>query len=619
MSRPIKRQNYQAGAVCNMATPLPSLSLLDKVNRSEIDTVKIVNNWCSLVEQCITRKHLAAASEVFIDDCWWRDILAFSWDITTKHGQESIRELFGASTTEVKDLKPMKTGALQPTLTDMGGLVWIQSGFTFETKFGFGRGFVRLANVGESTWKAWTVFTQVEELKGLDEPVNKGILNSIPAPNGVHLPTIPSDQSLQVLIIGAGQSGLALAAHLKDLGIRALIVDKLPRVGDSWRNRYDSITSHTPIYTDHFPFMKFPSNWPNYLGQKKISNWMEHYSQIMELDIMLNTIVTNIQYDKSTRRYKVEAENTEEGEKFFTPRHVVLATGTFSDKPIRPEFPGEELFKGTLYHTSEHKSARLIPYVHDMKVAMIGCGTSAHDVAQDFVNCGAKEVSIIQRHPIFSFSTESVAQFVYSLWNTPGLHTEDADLIGNSIPVPIARTMNIGATQMMANQDKETLEALEKAGLALKRGEDGVGLLDHQLIKGGHFYIDQGANPMIVDGRIKILRCEDGVKEFYEKGFILGNGEKVEADVVVLATGFHRNIVTVKQMMGEEVAEKVGEIGFLDDEQERIGWWRPTGFPGFWYMTGSFLWCRQFSQFLALQIAAVEWGLNDEYYKDSDN
>lgn len=204
-------------------------------------------------------------------------------------------------------------------------------------------------------------------------------------------------------------------------------------------------------------------------------------------------------------------------------------------------------------------------------MTIVGCSTSAHDIAQDFVNRGAKGVSIIQRHPIFSVSIDSIEKFQLILWNTPGLSTEDADLLGNSLPTAVVRTMGVRMSQMMTANDKKLLDGLEKAGLALRKGDEGNSILDHALIKGGRVYIDQGVSQMIVDGRIKIHRCEQGVKEFYPQGIVLGNGDKVEADVVVLATGYERNKLDVEQMMGKEVAQKAGNFGFLDDEQERIG------------------------------------------------
>jgi cation diffusion facilitator CzcD-associated flavoprotein CzcO len=354
------------------------------------------------------------------------------------------------------------------------------------------------------------------------------------------------------------------------MGLKTLIVDKLPRLGDNWRSRYETVRSHTPIYSDHYPFLKFPTNWPTWLDQDKITNWMEHYGQILELDFMLDTTVTGVNYDKATKRYTVEVQNAD-GIKVLKPRHVVLATGLFSPLPVVPDFPGQKDFAGELYHSIKHKGARFIPDLSNKRVAIVGTGASAHDIAQDFVNAGAKEVSIVQRHSIFSVSAEAVQESLYGIWNTAELSTEEADIIANSFPIAVARTFNIGQTLMMNAKDKEMLDGLEKAGMGLKKASEvGYGILDHQLIKGGHFYIDQGANPMIVDGRIKIHRCEEGIKEFIPKGLVLVNGKKFEADVVVLATGFHRNILNVEEIMGKEVAKKVGQLGFLDAEQERI-------------------------------------------------
>jgi cation diffusion facilitator CzcD-associated flavoprotein CzcO len=420
------------------------------------------------------------------------------------------------------------------------------------------------------------------------------------------------------------------------MGIRTLLVDKLPRLGDFWRGRYETVRAHTPKHTDHYPFLKFPENWPRWLEQSKLADWIEHYGQVMGLSVMLSTKVTNVVYDPSTRRHKVEIDNAQ-GKRSLYARQVVLATGLYSDIPIRPSFPGEKTFQGQVYHSSKHKAARLVPDLSQKRVAIIGSGTSAHDIAQDFVNNGAKGVSIVQRGPIFSFAAATIESTMYALWNTPGISTEEADVIGNSIPLPVARTLNLGQSQMMAMQDKDLIEGLEKAGVAIQKPEKvGFGFLDHLFIKTGHFYIDQGASAMIVDGRIKIHRCEEGVKEFVEHGFLLGNGTKVQADLVVLATGFEKNMVSVKQLVGEEAGEQLGPVGDLDKEQERVGvgldfphpvlkclinmlltsaqWWRPTGLPGFWVTAGSFIWVRQMSLVLALQIAAVEKGLVPGYW-----
>ncbi|KIY03005.1 uncharacterized protein Z520_01471 [Fonsecaea multimorphosa CBS 102226] len=597
---------------------IPPLKLHDGVNRDEINASDIVADWLAALEKRPKNGLSTDLSDLFIDDCWWRDFTALSWDIVAKHGLEDVAEYLTSSTTGFGQLTAIKTGGLQASLVDMHGAIWIQGGFTFQTSDGSGTGLVRLINVDKSHWKAWTVFTQLERLHSQDELDKQRMRQSYTQTRIANGVNGEKEGDLQVLIIGAGQSGLMLAAQLKNMGIKALLVDKLPRLGDMWRSRYETIRTHTPIYLDHYPFLRFPTNWPRWREQDKIASWMEHYGQVMGLDYMLSTTVNKIDYDEQARRYTVEVEN-EDGKHVFQPRHLVLATGVFSHHPIEPEIPGRGSFKGEIYHSMHHKAARLIPDLANKHVAIIGSGTSAHDIAQDFVNSGAKDVSIVQRNAIFSVSATALEDSYLSMWNTPGISTEEADIIGNSFPTAVARTLNIGQTQMMEEHDQELLAGLEKAGLKLKRAKTaGYGFIDHLLVKAGHFYIEQGASQMIVDGRIKVHQCDDGVKEFVSDGFILADGKKVQADLVVLATGYQRNILTVEELMGKKVAEKVGDLGYLDNGQERIGWWRPTGFPGFWYMTGSFVWGRQFSPVLALQITAIEQGLNPGYWEQTD-
>jgi NADH dehydrogenase FAD-containing subunit len=127
-----------------------------------------------------------------------------------------------------------------------------------------------------------------------------------------------------------------------------------------------------------------------------------------------------------------------------------------------------------------------------------------------------------------------------------------------------------GATQIIAQHDAELLSKMERSGMAIKRSEDGIGLLHHQLLKGGHFYIDQGACEMIADGKIKVQQSEEGVKGFDQNSVILGDGTRIEADVVVVATGFKPSSYLAETIMGKEFIARVGEVGALDEEGERI-------------------------------------------------
>jgi cation diffusion facilitator CzcD-associated flavoprotein CzcO len=414
-----------------------------------------------------------------------------------------------------------------------------------------------------------------------------------------------------VLIELKGQCGLALGAELKHQGLKTLIVDKASQIGGGWRDRYESVKLHTPSYTDHWPFLKYPlDDMPTWLPRDKIIDWMEHYAKTIGLNIQLNTFIKSVKYDRSAHHYRVEIGENQ----ILTPRHVVLATGLFDSETTHVEFPKQSDFQGQIYYSLEHKSASKTPDLANKRVAIVGTGTTSHDIAEDFHNHGAKEVTMIQRGPIFFLSRESLEEFFMMPFKM--MSTEDADLMMNSFPAPVLRTLSMGMTQMMAQKDKVITDGLEKAGMAIKKGEDGIPFFDYMMGRFGRFYIDQGAAQLIIDGKIKIQRCEDGVKEFATDGVVLANGTKVDADVVILATGVPlASASSIESIMGKEFGDGIGELGTIDDNNERVGWWRPTNSPGFWYMPGNFIWSRQMSKVLALQINAIEKGMNKRYYE----
>lgn len=357
------------------------------------------------------------------------------------------------------------------------------------------------------------------------------------------------------------------------MGINTILVDKSARVGDSWRERYRVFMLHTPKYTDHYPFLKTPDNWPRWIGRDKVADFLEHYSQIMDLNVQLKTTVTKVEYEADKRRYRVEIEGPDGAKNILTPRHVVLAAGLFSKKPVLPDIPGKDLFRGQLYHSLSHDSASDIADLPNKNVVIIGSGPSGHDLAFDFVTNNARSVSLVQRSPTFSLSADTVEQTLLAGWNTPGVALEDADVIGNSLPTAVVRALSVPLSHMMCARDRDMIDRLKAARLAVRTGENGVGLAEFQLIRGGKFYVDQGANQMIIDGRIKILRSEGGVREFTGRGVVLADRREVDADVVVLATGQQRALLIVREIMGDAVAEKVGGLQFMDvdEEQERKG------------------------------------------------
>lgn len=177
------------------AAPLPNLTLHDDADKAAIKPYDVAKSWLEAVETRITEGKLDDLPEFFIEDCWWRDFVGLSWDITTKHGIDQVGQYLEdqVSRSGIGQFKVIDEGALQPRLSDMGGLVWIESGFTFETKYGRGRGFLRLTNLTPSTWKAWILHTVLEELKGFPETSPQASSH------------VDNAEDLQVLIVGAGK------------------------------------------------------------------------------------------------------------------------------------------------------------------------------------------------------------------------------------------------------------------------------------------------------------------------------------------------------------------------------------------------------------------------------
>ncbi|KAG8415728.1 hypothetical protein J3458_009551 [Metarhizium acridum] len=281
----------------------------------------------------------------------------------------------------------------------------------------------------------------------------------------------------------------------------------------------------------------------------------------MGLNILLNTNVTSIKRDGS--KYSVELDGPP-GRRTISSKHVVLATSVISDKPNTPRFTGQDTFKGVVSHSSQRKSGKLVPDIAAKDRRHFRVQHQRPRRRAGFRQLRCKAGFHGPAAPIFSVSSHSWKTIQLGCWNMDGLTMDEAGVLGNSFPTAMIRTMSIGSTAAMAEADKDMLDGLRKAGLALRTGQDGHGLADHQLIKGGRFYIDQGASRMIIDGRIKVHHCEGGVREFGETSVTLADGTNIETGVVVLSTGYGKNLDHVRKLMGDEVANKLEGLGDLE-------------------------------------------------------
>jgi putative flavoprotein involved in K+ transport len=453
----------------------------------------------------------------------------------------------------------------------------------------------------------------MDELKGFEEQLgprrDKGVSHGEQRDRQTWLERREAEREFtasepQALVIGGGQGGLTIAARLGQLGVDTLVVERNARVGDNWRNRYRSLVLHDPVWYDHMPYLPFPAHWPVFTPKDKLADWFETYVAAMELNVWTGTEFLGGEYDDAARQWTVRVRREDGTERTLHPHHVVLATG-MSGVPNVPEIPGVDDFAGTVRHSSAHGGGREFA---GAKALVVGACNSGHDIAQDFYEQGAA-VTMVQRSGTYVMSSENgIAVLFAGVYEEGGPPVEDADMMFSSLPFPLVGELHKQATKVLAELDGELLAGLEKAGFKVDYGDDGSGLFMKYLTRGGGYYIDVGASRLIADGKIGIKQGVE-IERFTKDGVVFSDGTSLEADVVVLATGYQNMRESARRLLGDAVADRCSPVWGLDDEGELRTIWRRSGHDRFWFMGGNLQQARTYSKFLALQIKADEENL----------
>ena len=284
------------------------------------------------------------------------------------------------------------------------------------------------------------------------------------------------------------------------------------------------------------------------------------------------------------------------------PRHIIMATGVSGIAHV-PELAGLDQFKGKVVHSSRYEDGE---DWSGKSAIVIGTGNSGHDIAHDLSSSGAN-VTLVQRSPTLVVNIEPSAQLPYTLYDE-GPSLEDCDLVVVSLPTPLVREAHVGYTRRSRELDKELLDGLERIGFKLDYGEDETGWQFKYLTRGGGYYFNVGCSDMLVEGKIKLQQF-DQIERFTESGAQLKDGSSIDADLIVLSTGYKPQEVLVENLFGADVRERVGPIWGFGDGQELRNMYCRTGQPGLWFIAGSLAQCRINSKYLALQIKACEEGL----------
>jgi putative flavoprotein involved in K+ transport len=591
--------------------------MLEKAPHAQVTTV------LSRLDAALTKSDVEAAVALFQDDCYWRDLISFTWNIKTLEGKDTIRDMLKAQLSSVKP-----SGLAMPDGDDASEEDDVVSSWiTFETNVARGYGHIRLKH-----GLIWTLLTSMTELKGFEEPL--GFERPLGAKHGAgkfrkswkeereeEAATLGFTKQPYVVVIGGGQGGIGLSARLRQLGIPTVIIEKNERPGDSWRKRYKSLCLHDPVWYDHLPYLPFPPNWPVFSPKDKIGDWLEMYTKVMELNYWTSTLAKSASYDAAKKEWTVTVER-DGREIVLHPKQLVMATG-MAGKPNLPHFTGMERFKGDQHHSSQHPGPDAY---RGKKAVVIGSNNSAHDIAAALWENDV-EVTMVQRSTTHVVRSDTLMDIgLGALYSEKavrdGVATQMADMIFASIPYKIMHELQIPLYEQMRERDADFYEALEKAGFMLDWGADGSGLFMKYLRRGSGYYIDIGASQLIIDGKIK-LKAGSDVREITENSVILEDGTELPADLIVYATGYGSMNGWAADLISHEVADKVGKVWGLGSdtpkdpgpwEGEQRNMWKPTQQEALWFHGGNLHQSRHYSLYLALQLKARMEGIPTPVY-----
>ncbi|KAL6533869.1 putative indole-3-pyruvate monooxygenase YUCCA4 [Orobanche hederae] len=312
------------------------------------------------------------------------------------------------------------------------------------------------------------------------------------------------------IIIGAGPSGLAVAACLQENGVsNSLILERSDCIASLWQNKtYDRLKLHLPKHFCQLPYLDFPKHFPKYPTKHQFVSYMESYAKHFSIEPRFKQSVLKAEFDGPMGFWTVRTQDSQ-----YISRWLVVATGENAE-PVIPDIQGIEKFRGPVLHTSVYKSGSEF---QKQRVLVVGCGNSGMEVSLDLCRYNAiphmvvrNSVHILPRE-MFGVSTFSVAMILLK-WFPLGLVDKFLLMVAN---VKLGKTDKLG----------------------LRRPKTGP--IELKNATGKSPVLDVGAFSQIKAGKIKVV---EGVKAMTKNGAKFVNGQEMEFDSIILATGYKSNV-----------------------------------------------------------------------------
>ncbi|KAG2582022.1 hypothetical protein PVAP13_6KG049100 [Panicum virgatum] len=325
-----------------------------------------------------------------------------------------------------------------------------------------------------------------------------------------------TDDTYQVcVIVGAGPSGLAAAACLRDKSVPAVVLERGDRIAPLWHERTNE---HLPKRFCELPLMEFPDDYPEYITGLQYIKYLEGYAAKFEIRPVFNTTVVSAHYDNTSglRRVSVRAADPAVGDTEYIARCLVVATGENAERVV-PKIPGLGGFAGEVTHVGDCKSGEAY---RGKRVLVVGSGNSAMDVARDLCGTYGARPAVVARDAVHVLPLE--------VFGTPTL--ELASMLLDRWWIPLW-----AADKMLAVAARLALGDLAKLGLR----RPAAGPLERTGTCVRTPVFDCGALEGIRAGDIAVVPA---VARFCGGKVELVDGRALDIDAVVLATGRRSNL-----------------------------------------------------------------------------